>query len=307
MFNNLNVIDIPEHGVPRIGKSDFENPKGWVNIDNQPPFIPGWTKDDYLKLVESFEDKIPLIVKEHDGISVVRDDLIPGGLGSKVRYSTALMSNVKEKYIFYAGVPQGQAMKVLAHVCKQFNKILVCIAPWRKSPTPTHLEAMNHGAIFMFYRTGGQAGARKRCRAFINDQLKGSGFYVAAGVKNPLITAGFMKSAMQLNSQYTPDAIFCACSTGVMAHGLALAFPNAEIHAVQVAGNSSTKKHPGRLIVHNHAQPFNDSCKFEDRPPFNSILEYDAKAWKWALDYKNAYPEKKILFWNVTGEMKNEK
>lgn len=302
LFNNLEVMDIPEHGVPRIGKSNYENPKGWVNVDNQPPYIEGWTQEDYLKLVPNFEDPIPLIVKEHQGVYVVRDDLIPGNLGSKVRYAHVLMQKVKEKYIFYSMVPQGQAGKVLTSVAKQYNKAVVLIAPWRKEPTPAHVEAMKLGAIMIYYLTGGQAGARKRCRSFINDQLDEKGMYVPAGVKHELITAGFMKSAMQLQNEFGPDAVFCAASTSVMAHGLALAFPDAEIHAVQVAGNASTRKWPGRLIVHDHDQPFNEPCRQEDLPEFPSIKTYDAKAFKYALEYKNQNPNKKVLFWNVAGD-----
>lgn len=301
-FKNLELIDIPEHGVPQIGKSDFQNPSGWKNPDNAPPFEPGWTQDDYLKLVPGFHDPIPLNVVDHEGVFVVRDDMIPGNLGSKVRYAEVLMQKVPEKYLFYAMVPQGQAGKVLTSVAKKHNKVIVLIAPWRKEPTPAHIEAMELGAIMLYYKTGGMAGARKRCRAFISDQLDGKGMYVPAGVKHPLITAGFMCSAMALKEQFGPDAVFCAASTSVMAHGLALAFPHAEVHAVQVAGNASTKKWPGRLIVHDHSQPFNEPCPSEDMPPFPSIATYDAKAWKYALDYKKANPDKRVIFWNVAGE-----
>lgn len=303
-FTNLEILDIPDHGVLQIGKSDFQNPKGWENPDNKPPFEPGWTQEDYLKLVPDFNDPIPLIVKEHNGVYVVRDDLIPGNLGSKVRYAEVLMQKVEQKYLFYAMVPQGQALKVLTSVAKKYDKIVVGIAPWRKEPTDAHIEAMKLGAIMMYYRTGGMAGARKRCRAFIHDQLGGQGMYIPSGVKHPLITAGFMKSAMQLQNEFGPDAVFCAASTSVMVHGLALAFPNSEIHAVQVAGNSSTKKWPGRLIVHTHEQPFNEDCPVRDRPPFDSIKTYDAKAWKYALEFKIANPELKVLFWNVAGDHK---
>ena len=141
---------------------------------------------------------------------------------------------------------------------------------------------MKHGAVMMYYRTGGMAGARKRCRDFITEHLPGQGMYIPAGVKHPIITAGFMKSAQKVANQYNPDVVFSVASTMVMNHGLQLAFPNAEIHAVQVAGNSASEKWPGRAIIHTHDQPFNEPCLEKHMPPFNSMATYDAKGWKYA-------------------------
>jgi hypothetical protein len=303
LFPNLEMAHkYDSNPAPQIGKSDFQNPKGWVNVDSLPPYQEGWSRDDYLRLVENYVDPYEIITKEHEGVIVVRDDLLPGRVGSKARYAEALMQKVEQKYVLYAGVPTGQAMVTLARACKKYNKMLICISPNRKEPTQAHLETMDVGAIYMYYQTGGQAGARKRCRAFINDQLGGNGLYVPAGVKNPIITAGFVKSAMRLEEIYNPDVVFCVASTGVMSHSLSIALPNAEIHAIQVAGNSSTKKFPGRLNVTNHNQPFNERVKKEFEPPFNSVLNYDAKGWKYCKEYKKNNPDKVVLFWNVMGE-----
>jgi hypothetical protein len=303
LFNNIEIVNkYKTNPCPQIGKSSFDNPKNWVNLDAQPPYDENMSLDDYLKLVPDFNDPFDLIIKEHDGIYVVRDDLLPGGVGSKARYAEALMQQVEEKYLLYAGVPQGQAMITLARACKKYNKILICIAPNRKEPTKAHINAMEAGAIFFYYQTGGQAGARKRCRAFINDQLLGGGLYIPAGVKNKLITAGFAKSAVRINENYNPDALFCVASTGVMSHALSIALPDTEIFAIQVAGNSSTKKWPGRLNVINHNQPFNEKVKDQDAPPFNSILTYDAKGWKYCKEFKQNNPDKTVMFWNVKGE-----
>lgn len=303
LFKNLDLAHkYDSNPCPQIGKSDFQNPKGWVNLDGLPPYVEGWTRDDYLKLVLDYQDPYELIVKEHDGVLVVRDDLLPGRVGSKARYAEALMQKIEQKYVFYAGVPSGQAMVTLARACRKYNKMLVCISPNRKEPTTAHTETMEVGAIYLYYQTGGQAGARKRCRAFINDQLLSRGFYVPAGVKNPIITAGFIKSAMKLESLYNPDAIFCVASTGVMSHSLSLAVPNAEVYAIQVAGNSSTTKWPGRLKVTEHPQKFSERVKKENDPPFNSMLNYDAKGWAYCKKYKQENPNKTVVFWNVMGE-----
>ena len=307
-FPNLNVLDIPDHGVPRIGKAtkEYPNPKDWVNVDALPPRDENLSLQDYEKLVPNFNDPYPNNVVEHEGILVIRDDLIPGNLGSKARYAEALLSTVKERYLFYAMVPHGQALKVLSSIAKKYNKIVVAIAPLRNEPTEGHLEAMEHGAIMMYYQTGGMAGARKRCRDFIVEQLGGNGLYVPAGVKNPLIIAGFAKSCEAINAVYKPDVVFSVASTMVMSHGIQLGFPQAEIYAIQVAGNSASQKWPGRAKIINHPQKFEEECPKDKMPPFNSISTYDSKGWAYALEYKKANPDKVVMFWNVAGESNRE-
>lgn len=304
LFKNLKFNEKYEtNWCPQIGKSDFENPKGWVNVDNQPPYTEGYSFKDYMNLIPNFKDPFESNVVEHDGVLVIRDDLIPQNLGSKARYAEALMQQVKEKYILYGMVKSGQALKVLAATAKKYNKIVVGIACLYKEPPIAHIEAMEHGAILMYYQSGGMAGVRKRCRAFINDQLLGRGLYIPAGVKSPYITAGFAKSINNIYQQYKPDAIFCATSTAVMAHGIMSGTPEkCEVHAVQVAGNASLKKWPGRAIVYEHDQPFSEAVDKKDAPPFNCIPTYDAKAWKYARDYKKNNPNKTVMFLNVAGQ-----
>tara|TARA_R110000868_G_C10973188_1_gene771581 strand:+ start:103017 stop:104069 length:1053 start_codon:yes stop_codon:yes gene_type:complete len=304
IFKNLEVISVnQEHGIPRIGKSDYANPKGWVNIDNYPPSDDTLSFEDYMSLVPDFVDPYEDNIIEHDGVLVVRDDMLPGNLGSKCRFAEALMQQTKEKYIVYAMVREGQALKVLASVAKKYNKIVIGVACLYKTIPTSHIEAMQHGAVMMYYQTGGMAGARKRCRAFINDQLQGQGVYIPAGVKHPFITAGFAKSVRRIYDQYKPDIIFSVASTMTMNHGIQIGAPKeCEVVAIQVAGNSSTKKWPGRAKCIIHDQPFSQPCPKEDLPPFNSIKSYDAKGWKYALEYKKANPDKIVMFWNVAGK-----
>lgn len=303
IFKNLEIVTKYEtNPCPQIGKSDFENPKGYTNLDSLPPSDAALTFEDYKALVPNFEDPFESNVVMHDDIMVVRDDLIPGNLGSKARYADAFMRTVKEKYILYAMVKSGQAMKVLTHAAKKYNKVLVGIAPNRREPTIAHIEAMEMGAIMLYYQTGGMAGARKRCRAFINDQLQGQGVYIPAGVKHPFIVSGFAQSVNKIYNQYKPDVIFCVASTSVMTHGIMIGTPEeCEVHSVQVAGNASSKKWPGRAKIYFHDQDFSEDVRKEDAPPFNSILNYDAKGWKYAIEYKKNNPDKKVMFWNVAG------
>jgi hypothetical protein len=299
---NVTPMDVPSHGVPRLGRSTFENPKNWVNVDNLPPSDATMDYDAYVRLCPNFVDPYPSNVVEHDGVLVVRDDLIPRNLGSKARFAEALMQTVKETYIFYGMPAHGQALKVLAASAKKYGKTVVGISPLRNNPTECHLEAIQHGAVVLYFQTGGMSGVRKRCRAFINDHLQNDGVYIPIGVKHPLIISGFAQSVRKIYDEYRPDVIFSVASTMTMSHGLQLGAPSTcEIFAVQVAGNSATKKWPGRAHQIYHPQPFSEPCPRSDLPPFNSIPEYDAKGWKYALEYARNNPSKRVMFWNVAG------
>jgi hypothetical protein len=303
LFKNLKIAQkYDTNPCPQIGKSDFQNPKGWVNLDSKPPRDFSMSFDDYMKLIPNFEDPYPNNVVDHDGVLVVRDDLIPGNLGSKVRYAEALVQSVPQKYLLYAMTASGQAAKVLASVAKKYNKVVILIGINRKQPTTAHIEAMEHGAIMLYYTSGAMSPVRKRCRAFLNDQLLGNGLYIPSGVKYPVIVAGFAKSVNKIYSEFKPDVIFCASSTSVMATGIDLGTPDeCIVHAVQVADNSSLRKYENNFVCYEHDQPFNAPVRKGLEPPFPCIDTYDAKAWIYAKRYKEQNPDKVVMFWNVAG------
>jgi len=64
-------------------------------------------------------------------------------------------------------------------------------------------------------------------------------------------------------------------------------------------GHTLSKEEIGRATMIRHPLKFAQKCKPNDRPPFPSVPEYDAKGWKFVLE--NSNKKKKVLFWNVAG------
>jgi hypothetical protein len=93
-----------------------------------------------------------------------------------------------------------------------------------------------------------------------------------------------------------PDEVWCASGSGVLARGLAKAWPNARRHVVQV-GRKLEPDEVASATIHPSSLPF--SRESHTRPPFPSDPHYDAKAWE-ACKAKRA-PVGRVLFWNVTG------
>jgi hypothetical protein len=84
-----------------------------------------------------------------------------------------------------------------------------------------------------------------------------------------------------------------------MNRGLQLAFPDAELHVVQV-GHTMKEREIGRAIHHVSPYKFDRPVKAIDAPPFPSAPTYDAKGWRPMIDWYNATkPDGEVLFWNV--------
>jgi hypothetical protein len=92
-----------------------------------------------------------------------------------------------------------------------------------------------------------------------------------------------------------PDEIWCASGSGVLARGLAAAWPNARRHAVQV-GRTLTRRDVAGATIHVYPAPFGREAR--NKPPFPSDAHYEAKAWEVTTAGKGAG---RVLFWNVAG------
>ena len=92
-----------------------------------------------------------------------------------------------------------------------------------------------------------------------------------------------------------PDEVWCASGSGVLARGLAVAWPNTRRHAVQVGHVLSSRDVAG-ATVHVHPMPFGREAR--RKPPFPSDPTYDAKAWEVATARNGSG---RVVFWNVTG------
>jgi hypothetical protein len=92
----------------------------------------------------------------------------------------------------------------------------------------------------------------------------------------------------------SPDEVWCAGGSGVLARGLAQAWPGARLHVVAV-GRALTAPEASGGAIHAYPSPFGREAK--GKPPFPSDPHYDAKAWETATARQGAG---RVLFWNVT-------
>ena len=78
--------------------------------------------------------------------------------------------------------------------------------------------------------------------------------------------------------------MWCAGGSGVLARGLAQAWPNASRHVVQVGRALSPNDVAGATI---HVYPEQYKWATKNLAPSPSDLHYDAKAWEYRLSLKH--------------------
>lgn len=228
----------------------------------------------------------PKIV-EHDGVHVVRDDLIGGG--TKARYMTRLFAEGAQE-IVYASPAEGGAQTALAWTAQQFGRKATIFVAKRREPHPRALMAKRLGALVMQVSPGYLAVVQARARAYCEH----TGATLAPfGVDMPEAIEAIAAAARSL--KIAPDEVWCAAGSGVLARGLAAAWPKARRHVVQVGRKLSSEEVAGATI-HVARLAYSQASRAEC--PFPSDPHYDRKAWEICRARRGAGL---VLFWNVTG------
>jgi hypothetical protein len=232
------------------------------------------------------------VVREHDGVLVVRDDLFPGG--TKARFLGLVFEGASEAV--YASPAEGGAQTALATVARGLGKRATIFVAARAKLHPRTLEASRLGARVVPIRPGHLSVVQARAR----DWSKRSGArLIPFGVDLPEAVAAIAEAARATGLD--PDEVWCAAGSGVLARGLAQAWPKARRHVVQVGRTLSASDVAGARI-HVHPLKFGDVAR--TAPPFPSDPHYDAKAWE-VLGLDPSMTARRgagrVVFWNVIG------
>jgi Pyridoxal-phosphate dependent enzyme len=222
----------------------------------------------------------------YDGVLVVRDDLFPGG--TKARFLPLLFNGVEE--VVYASAAEGGAQTALAIAAAQIGKRATIFVAKRAQPHPRTLMAKRLGAKIVQVSPGYLSAVQARAR----DYSRQVGARLAPfGMDTPEAIDSIASAARSIGIQ--PDEVWCAAGSGVLARGLAKAWPNANQHVVQV-GRALSEADVAGATIHVYPLPFGRESS--SRPPFPSDLHYEAKAWQVCLARKSCGC---VLFWNVAG------
>jgi hypothetical protein len=247
------------------------------------------SQEYYLNLIKNWKDPYEKpVVKTHEGIRVVREDLITG---TKVRGASALISNIKNDTLVYVQPRVGLAGVSLLDVAEKYNKKVVLFMPSSKKISDHQACCIERGAQPIFHRIAAMPNLNRIAEQWAKDN---NAYFIPLGLKHEYVTAGVIKTALQIEA---PKKCYIAISTGVLSRALQIAWPKTEFISVAVSRNLKDGE-LGRSDVISDPLVFQKVEKDDNLPPFPTVPTYDGKVWKYIPKNTN----EDILFWNVGAE-----
>lgn len=254
-------------------------------------------RKSYLDLTKDFKSLLPdIIVKEHDGVKVVREDLVLKG-GTKSRAGEFLMSQTTKLTVVYVVPRVGHAGIAIMELSKLYNKDVVFFMPACKEISDHQAAVINMGPKNVeFVRIAAMPNLNRIAKKYADQ----NGFeFLPFGLNHPFTIAGFVRVCENIMRNHNePEELWSVVSTGVLTRGLQIGFPNAKMKGVAVARNM---KHGelGRTEIISEPLAFTADEKPINLPPFNTVPSYDGKGWKYVP--KNT--GRNVWFWNVAGNI----
>ena len=240
-----------------------------------------------------------LVIENHEGFHIVRDDLLEGG--SKRRFVDRLIreeiAEGAEEFV-YGGCPaNGYAQLSLTLQAKAYNKKAIFFMAQRSLDNlhPYQKQALDYGADIRWVPNGMLQVTKARAREYFYEDPKKRRL-LPLGLEEPRVLEDIATLAKTIEIDYNIEIseIWSVGSSGTLTRGLQMAFPDKDVHVVSV--RHTMKQHEvGRAKLYRSKYKFTQEVKDDDVPPFPSVPTYDAKAWS----VMKEYAKKGALFWNV--------
>lgn len=228
-----------------------------------------------------------VVLEKYLGLTVLRDDLLPGGTKS-VLMPSIIGSN--SEYV-YASPVYGGFQIALAAYCKQVNKKATIFCAKRKKRHSNTIKIIELGANVIEIEHGYLSVIEKRAREYCEKTGAEKLIFGANTERNKnLLTQRVIKVINHLENE--PKEIWCAIGSGTLVEAILQGTKTAKIYGVQV-GKEYKEEHP-RLTVLKYDKGFEIESNFKS--PFPSMPNYDLKAFEYCTKYKKA---DNVLFWNV--------
>ena len=234
-----------------------------------------------------------LYYQQINNITVIRDDKLCGGTKSRFVKNIIEEYPSYNKFIYYTPW-YGSAQIALALGIYKYNKINKTnrqaiiyvdtpIDPNYKYPFMKIAE--KYGAIYYY-------GSDNEIEHYLESNP--DAMFIPSGMDLPIVHKKIEKLGNLIKKKFGIfDEFYYACGSGTLIRAIQKSNLAKKYYAVCVTGGIPSDI--GNAIGYKHYQSFDEIVKDEYKPPFNSAIHYDAKAWEYVPKNSN----KKILFWNV--------
>lgn len=230
-----------------------------------------------------------ITIEQHNGVHVLRDDLLPGGTKS-ILLDALMVPGIKE-YV-YASPVYGGFQIALSMYCQAHGYKATIFCAKRAIPHPNTIRCSYHGAKIVEVPYGYLSVVEKRARDYADEV--GAEKIVFGGY-----TPTNMDTIAQRMRQVTdvlgaePSHVWCAVGSGTLIEGILRGTTHSNVHGVLVGADYNPENY--RAKMYRYPRPF-DTCA-RTLAPFPSMPNYDAKAWEYCKVYSTLQHD--VLFWNV--------
>ncbi len=230
----------------------------------------------------------PPVVRVHEGVFVVRDDLVLGG--TKRRFIDGWLASSSAQEFVYATPAYGGAQIALAIAAREAGRRCTLFVAQRGGLHARTAEAQRAGAKVMQIPHGYLSNVQSKARAYCEET---GALLLPHGFDTLEAREAVAAAARLVRDAHAPfDEVWSVAGSGVLTRSLQLAELGRSYVAVAV-GRDSPNVGAARLIVH----PQDFAADAKSPPPFPSCSNYDAKAWQ-HVKARRGRP-RRTLFWNV--------
>jgi hypothetical protein len=216
--------------------------------------------------------------------NVIDEGVLIGG--SKQRVIPMILSQIDKEKIIYAGPSTGYAQVALSYICKMMNKQAILFLDCTKyDNSPLTDIAIKFGAIVNYFNPKIKA---KRLK-YIQNQAEVWGrnnkdSYMLPFGLNDDITVKLYSNVFSKLNYLSPKRLWIVAGSGLIFTALSKVFTKTKFMIIQVG----KKVWPDQLEGINHqlfVSPYRFKENINESPPYDTLLNYDAKLWPFVLKY----------------------
>jgi hypothetical protein len=233
------------------------------------------------------ESKLPdLILQQHEGFTVVRGDLFPGGIKAKVLAD--LLEEISEHEVVYAAHAYGHSGFALGLAGIYNNKKVTLFFAGPETDTYIYLQtkSLNNVTCRVVDDVDHQSKVVDGAKKYAKEH---GAYYLPVGFDYPPFTDRMISLARSL--PVSPKEVWVSGGSGTTSRCLVKAWPQAKIHAVHLGMQPNADM--GTPYVYHVPEHPTDIAY--NPPPFPSAAFYDAKIWRFVKQYAS----KGALIWNI--------
>lgn len=231
--------------------------------------------------------KLPdLILQEHEGFTVVRGDLFPGGIKAKVLAS--LLEEIKEDEVVYAAQAHGHSGFALGLAGIYNKKKVTLFFPGPEIDTYIYRQtkSLNNVTCVIVDGIKHQREVAETAKRYAEEN---GCHYMPVGFDYPPFTDRYIALAKSLAIQ--PAEVWVSGGSGVTSRCLVKMWPEAIIKTVNL-GMMPGADFGTPYVFDVPEKPFDTA---ELPPPYPSAPFYDAKTWR----FVKQHAKKGALIWNI--------